>query len=208
MGTAERREREKARRRAKILSAARDLLLTRGLSRTSVNQIAKRAEVSVATIYGYFAGREEVIAELSEEALNLLHTSVLQATGKATTPREKLEAVAWAYLDFALTRNAYFSCLNYFLTAPGQVLSPELKRRVHVQGDRILELVMAAAEAGMAAGSFQPVEIRRFALVFWATLNGILQLRKLEDTLLGQDDVETLYRYAVTRLMDDLCRCD
>lgn len=206
MGTTERREREKARRRSQILSAARDLLLTRGLSRTSVNQIAKRAEVSVATIYGYFASREEIIADLSEEALHLLHAGVQQATARAETPRMTLEAVAWAYLDFALSHRAYFSVLNYFLTAPAQVLSLALKRRVHAQGDRILALVMEAAAAGVAAGTFEPVEIRRFALVFWATLNGILQLRKLEDTLLGEESVETVYRYAVTRLMDDLCR--
>ena len=205
MGVAERREREKARRKAQIFASARTLLLTRGLNGTTVNQIAKRAEVSVATIYRYFKSREEIIADLSEEALTLLHAGVGKATEKAATSREKLEAVAWAYLDFAITQKEYFSVLNHFLTVPQPVLSLRLKKRVHAQGDKILALVMSAAGEGVASGSFHPVNIRRFALVFWATLNGTLQLQKLEDTLLGDDCIESLYRFAVTHLMNNLC---
>ena len=54
MGAKERREREKEQRKSHILDAARELLLGKGMNATSINQIAKRAELSVGAIYFYF----------------------------------------------------------------------------------------------------------------------------------------------------------
>ena len=54
MSLKERREREKEERRKQILDAARALLFEKGLNSTSMNQIAKQAEIGVATIYFYY----------------------------------------------------------------------------------------------------------------------------------------------------------
>ncbi|HBL52845.1 MAG TPA: TetR family transcriptional regulator, partial [Syntrophaceae bacterium] len=53
MGSKERREREREQRKSHILNTARELLLGKGLSATSINQIAKRSELSVGAIYFY-----------------------------------------------------------------------------------------------------------------------------------------------------------
>ena len=57
MGLKERREREKQARREQILSAARGLLHKKGINAASMNQIAKKAELGVATLYSYFTRR-------------------------------------------------------------------------------------------------------------------------------------------------------
>jgi hypothetical protein len=37
--------------------------------------------------------------------------------------------------------------------------------------------------------------------VFWSTLHGLLQLRKLKDTILAEENYDDLYEYAVTCLL-------
>jgi AcrR family transcriptional regulator len=68
MGIIERREREKAERRISILDCARDLILANGVQRVSMEDIARKAEISKATVYLYFSSKEILLNEICEEA--------------------------------------------------------------------------------------------------------------------------------------------
>jgi len=68
MGISERREREKNERRKAILSCARELILSQGVERVSMEDIARNAELSKATVYLYFSGKEVLFNEICEEA--------------------------------------------------------------------------------------------------------------------------------------------
>jgi len=68
MGISERREREKEERRTTILKCARELILTQGVQRVSMEDIARKAELSKATVYLYFSSKEILLNEISEEA--------------------------------------------------------------------------------------------------------------------------------------------
>lgn len=58
------RSRQKAKRRAAILSAARLLFERQGYDSTSMEQIADGAEVGVATVYNYFGTKGGLLSEL------------------------------------------------------------------------------------------------------------------------------------------------
>ena len=68
MGIQERREREKSERRRTILNCARELILQRGVERVNMEDIAKKAELSKATLYLYFSGKEIIFNEICEES--------------------------------------------------------------------------------------------------------------------------------------------
>lgn len=72
MSTAQRRAREKAQRRREILKAARQEFFERGFHHPTVDDVAARAEVSKGTIYLYFVSKEEILAHLLLEGLDLL----------------------------------------------------------------------------------------------------------------------------------------
>ena len=55
-----RREAQKARTRARILTAAQDLFAERGFDAVTVIEIAATARVSVQTVFNHFAGKEEL----------------------------------------------------------------------------------------------------------------------------------------------------
>jgi len=68
MGISERREREKIERRRAILNCAREMILEQGVQRVSMEDIARKAELSKATIYLYFSSKDVLYNEICEEA--------------------------------------------------------------------------------------------------------------------------------------------
>jgi len=71
MGINERREREKNERRRAILNCAKELILLQGVDQVSMEDIARKAELSKATLYLYFSGKELIFNEICEESARI-----------------------------------------------------------------------------------------------------------------------------------------
>jgi len=204
MGAKERREREREQRKSHILDTARTLLLEKGLSATSINQIAKRSELSVGAIYFYFKDKEELFAALQLEGLDLLRQTIGKAVKKGISPEEKIRSIAMAYLQFSEKHKNYFDIINYFLTSPGTVFSPDLKSEIDSHGNASIFMLTEAVREGVEKGMFKTVDPRRQAIILWSAFNGVIQLKKLEKTILAQDEYHSLYTEALDRFLDGL----
>lgn len=79
MGINERRERERERRRRDILLAAWEVAEELGWSRFSMEQVAVRAELGRATLYGYFESLDALVVALAEEALEAFSGKLARA---------------------------------------------------------------------------------------------------------------------------------
>ncbi|MBW2599293.1 MAG: TetR/AcrR family transcriptional regulator [Deltaproteobacteria bacterium] len=173
MGSIERRQREKEQRREQILNTARELLFKKGIDATSMNQIAKNAELSVGTLYLYFKNKESLFVALQ---LALLCDKIKEESKKGFTPREKLEKMALAYMDFSEDHRKYFDIMNYFLSSPKILFSARLKARVDKHVNRILSVFEDTLKSGILKNT-DDREIRRLAVVFCSNLHGMLQYR-------------------------------
>jgi AcrR family transcriptional regulator len=66
------RERKKVRTRDAIVTAALDLFTERGYEATTVEMIAEAAEVSPATVFRYFAGKDDIVFSERDRRLPVL----------------------------------------------------------------------------------------------------------------------------------------
>ncbi|HID29693.1 MAG TPA: TetR/AcrR family transcriptional regulator [Desulfobacterales bacterium] len=132
MGLKERREREREERKRQILAAARSLLFSEGLQATSINKIAKSAELGVGTIYFYFANKEEIFAALQEEGIELLYNKIKKSLVRVNYPEERLKTIARVYLNFSRENKDYFDIINYFLSSPAVGLIDGLLQLEHI----------------------------------------------------------------------------
>lgn len=206
MGLKDRREREKEARKQQILAAARKLLLEKGLQSTSINQIARTAELGVGTIYFYYQSKEEIFYSLQEEGLSILYRQI-EAIGKTPIPPDgKLRETGMAYLRFSSEQKDYFDVINYFLTTPSVILGNELKQKIDHKGSRILKLLDGFIRSGVSGGVFRPVDSKKYAIMFWGALHGLTQFKKLEDTVLEGENHRRIFNYAVDQLIDGLKR--
>jgi len=78
--------------RAVVLAAARPLFARYGFKKTSVDEILRAAGVSRATLYSYFAGKEEIFNEVVREEAAKLQRSVEEAVAAEATYSLKLRA--------------------------------------------------------------------------------------------------------------------
>jgi AcrR family transcriptional regulator len=64
------REKQRQRRHEAILSAAGNLFREQGFAKATIESIAERAEVGVATVYNYFGTKERILVELFRPSLD------------------------------------------------------------------------------------------------------------------------------------------
>jgi AcrR family transcriptional regulator len=78
MGTPERRERERQRRRQEILDAAKKVFSRRGFKGATMEDIASEAELSTGTLYLYFKSKDELYFSLNMKILQFLNDHLME----------------------------------------------------------------------------------------------------------------------------------
>jgi len=179
MTTAERRNRERARRQQEILKAAREVFFTKGIHRATVDDVAARAELSKGAIYLYFESKESLLAHLLLEGLETLlkELRAAYAPEEPLTAPERIRRLARAYLRFAKEHPNDFRLLMALERGGFREKVPEkLYQQVLSESLRGLELVADAIRQGVREGDFVAEDPWQTAGALWAALHGVLML--------------------------------
>ena len=84
----------------KILMAAMELFATNGYPGTSVNAIAKKANVSKGLIYNYFESKEDIVKGLITMMLKMADDILDKAASeKADNPKQELKILIDVFID-------------------------------------------------------------------------------------------------------------
>ncbi|MGO4126271.1 TetR/AcrR family transcriptional regulator [Inquilinus sp. YAF38] len=174
----ERRARDKAALRGRILDAAREIALREGFEGLTMRKLAAAVEYAPGTIYLHFAGRDAIARELCIEGYQALWTALEPAAGIAD-PRVRLAALARAYVGFGLEQRETYRLI---LMEEPKLLDALYRDRPIDDPDgpgtrSFLALVQAFADLGAA-------EPERRAEVLLATLHGIVSLKLTCDRFL------------------------
>lgn len=197
MSTAERRAREKIQRRQEILDAAREEFFDRGFHTPTVDDVATRAQVSKGTIYLYFASKEEILAHLLIEGLDLLVSSLedIYTMHTSSAPEIILRTLADEYLHFAQQNPSYFRLILAFDRGRfEESISHELFQEVLDHSLEGLSVLARSIECGVEQGTFHVADPWRAAGATWAALNGaiVLMSHPLRQKMLATD-LETMF---------------
>lgn len=94
----ERKRQERQARRRRIQQAAREVFAEKGYTKTSIEQVARQASLSVGAIYLYFRSKEDLYISLLEETLEAFDAELAQIHIRTDLhPAGRLQA-AWSYL--------------------------------------------------------------------------------------------------------------
>lgn len=88
------------RKRGHILVAAKDVFAREGFSKAGMEQVARDAGVSTATLYAHFPSKAELFRVVVEETIDDHAAAVRQSALAGGLPRARLEAFATAYATF------------------------------------------------------------------------------------------------------------
>ena len=178
MGIAERRQREKERRRNDIIDAAERVFFSNGLENATMDDVAEQAELSKGTLYIYFESKEDLYLAITKRGLDILTSMFEKASAKASLGIEKIYAIGQAYRDFSKKHTDYFKAMAYFDLRIKEISdeSPNAKLSIE-QGAKVLTICAEAIQFGIEDGTIRSdIDPRKAAIVLWGQTNGILQL--------------------------------
>ncbi|MET9820439.1 TetR/AcrR family transcriptional regulator [Streptomyces sp. NPDC006349] len=176
MSVQERKQRERAERERLIVATARELAEQQGWDAVTTRRLAERIEYSQPVLYSHFRGKREIIGAVALEGAAEMAAAVRTATSAADGPRERVAALARAYLNFAARNPAVYDAL--FQLDGGLAYARE-------DTPEPLKDAFAALLESLAEVAGEGVHPALFTEVFWACLHGIATLTRAGRLLPG-----------------------
>lgn len=196
MGSRERRERERAETRERILDAARDMFVRHGYEDTTMRAIADEIEYTATAIYHHFESKEALLSELCAMDFRALAQAFLKI-GRVEDPLQRLRRIGAAYVRFAVDHPMHYRLM--FMT-----LRPVPDRQGIQHGDPgedayafLRETCDDAIREGVLRRGLDDAD--QVAQMMWASMHGLVSLH-----IVKQDDPWVEWR-DVVQTADMMC---
>lgn len=187
---AERRQEEKDRRRGEIVDAAEDLYRELGWDVVTMDSVAKRARLSRALVYVYFKDKSDLHYAIALRAMEMLGSRFLEASARAKSGLEKIEAIGRAYLAFGNEFPHYFdACARLESGVAGAAETGSQQQQSLLDaGIGIHDTAVAALIAGQQDGTLRSDlgDLQVTSRVLWGFMHGIIQLAMTKDKALAR----------------------
>lgn len=169
-----RKSRRQDNRRQQILRAAREVLLASGPDAFTMEQVARAADTSKASLYYYFQAKEEVVAALAIEALRREVEVVSAAVIAAERGVDGLVALIRARVEHYLADPDAFRILYTWaptLGAAQRLVLAEILPLTAVVSQTLEARLQRDRKAGLLHPEAHPA---RLSQVAWLTSHGLL----------------------------------
>ena len=97
--------------RSAILNAAWKEVMQSGWQSLSIRKIADAIEYSIPVVYEYFENKDAILLEFNKLGYKLLSDKLIEAKSKHRDPAKQLEAMVYAYWDFAFNNKEYYQLM-------------------------------------------------------------------------------------------------
>ncbi len=171
-----------------ILSTSADLFRDRGYRATTLDDVAARLGMSKASLYTYFGGKEEILAEISRRTIETFTRGLAEISRARLSPEEKLREVVLRHVRFVVSHRSF---LTVFFSEEAS-LPARFARALARQKDRYDRDLEKIVQQRIRSGAFRPVPAR---LVVYGLLGMVNWLYKWYNPRgsLGPDDIAHLF---------------
>jgi AcrR family transcriptional regulator len=140
-----RRKLNKINSRKRILKASRKLFSQKGYEETMMEDIAKKAEVSKATIYNYFPNKESLLIGTADEVLDRVENLVKGELTGCENSEQKIKLALGEFVSASVEYLGLSRRITYLNSCKDSVLYATHKKMVSF----IKELVIDAQNEGL-----------------------------------------------------------
>jgi AcrR family transcriptional regulator len=176
MGIKERKEREKERRRHQIMVAAKRVFAAKGFTKTTIEDIAKEAELSPGTLYLYFKNKDDLYASLSLGVLQYLLIRLEHLNSeKKVNPGQKFELLKDIMYDvYEFDPLILVNMFHLHSSETLKNLSPQLITKIRKLSHKTLKAIAIIFAEGIDKKYFIKKNPIAFANLIWALFAGIV----------------------------------
>lgn len=163
--------------REKIASAASVLFMDRGIAATSMDDIAKAAGYSKATLYVYFENKEEIVGILVLDSMKKLYHYIASALEQQENTKEQYYFICRGLVRYQEEFPFYFKMVldKINIDFESHDYLPEEKDTYQI-GEEINEKIKAFLISGIDKGDLRGnLKIMPTIFNFWGMLSGLIQ---------------------------------
>lgn len=163
--------------RAKIASVASSLFLESGISATSMDDIARKAGYSKATLYVYFQNKEEIVSVLVLDSMKKLCDYISSALRQQQSTRDKYDLICRELVRYQEEYPFYFKITleTINIDFDNRDYFPEDKETFQV-GEEINEMIRSLLLSGIEKGDLRrDIELAPTAFSCWGMMAGLIQ---------------------------------
>lgn len=164
--------------RENIVSAASILFMEKGIAATSMDDIAKAAGYSKATLYVYFENKEEIVGILALNSMKKLYDYISSALIQHETTKARYDFICRGLVQYQEEFPFYFKMVldKINIDFESKEYLPE-ERETYQIGEEINEKIKNFLLSGMEKGDLRnDLDIMPAIFNFWGMLSGIIQL--------------------------------
>ena len=164
--------------RENIVSAASALFMEKGIAATSMDDIAKAAGYSKATLYVYFENKEEIVGILALNSMKKLYDYISSALIQHETTKARYDFICRGLVQYQEEFPFYFKMVldKINIDFESKEYLPE-ERETYQIGEEINEKIKTFLLSGMEKGDLRnDLDIMPAIFNFWGMLSGIIQL--------------------------------
>ena len=176
MGIQDRKKREREQRRRQIMRAAHNVFSNKGFTKTTMEDIAREAELSPGTLYLYFKNKDELYASLSVEVLERLHEKLKRVYIKeARNPNVRIDHLKQSLYDVYQVDPLIL--LNLFHLQSSEILrnlAPPMLTTIRDLSKQSLEIISKIFAEGIEKKVFIEKHPAALSDVMWALFSGIV----------------------------------
>ncbi|HEY5492842.1 MAG TPA: TetR/AcrR family transcriptional regulator [Gemmatimonadaceae bacterium] len=170
-----RRDREKAKTRALILKAARELFTTEGYAQTSMRRIADQIGYTATAIYHHFADKDALLNELCTVDFRALGEA-LGKMDQIPDPVVRIRLMGQNYVKFALSHPQQF---RFMFMVERPIPGPDCVTIDPAQDG--YQFLLSNVREGISCGLFRPEyqDAEMLAQMLWAGVHGLVAIHMI-----------------------------
>jgi len=171
-----RREREKESRLNEIIDTAERIFAEKGYDLATMDEIAREAEFTKKTVYGYFPNKGELFAAVTVRAMNVLISFFKEAVSEGSNGFKKVTAIGMSYIRFYEEYPEYFKILSIRVNNE-KVVEGDHSSEVLRLNMEVFTLITECFEIGRKDGSIRKdINSKMATLHVVSVSSGILEM--------------------------------
>lgn len=152
--------------REMALAAAERLLAERGSAGFAMREVAQAIGYTVGQLYLLFDHQDDLLESVNERTADCIDAELRNACERQSDPRSRLDAMASAYLDFALQNPQRWRLLFEHQRPPASPPRPALDLRIQRLFERAEEPLGALLD-------LDPPSLSPAATALWSSIHGV-----------------------------------
>lgn len=207
-----RRDKEKHLRRESILDAAEAIFFSKGFANSTMEQIAKQAQLSRALLYVYFKDKAAIMRGVTLRAAQTLEQYFSRALRKGSNGGQQIVGIGHAYYAFSREQANYFNMLTQLNTFPTSSVEDSQDAEIFACRERITVIMVEALRNGMQDGSLDAEHLQdplQTAYFLQGALHGVIMATRARYSEPSQaHEGEALVHYTIAMLTESMRRRD